>query len=50
MGLGTFDVDRASQILEDAGYVDADSDGWRDMPDGTPIEFTIQIVNGWTDG
>lgn len=49
MGLGTFDVERASQTLEDAGYVDADGDGWRDMPDGSPIEFTIQIVNGWTD-
>jgi peptide/nickel transport system substrate-binding protein len=49
MGLGTFNVERASQILTDAGYVDADGDSWRDMPDGSAITFTIQIVNGWTD-
>jgi peptide/nickel transport system substrate-binding protein len=49
MGLGTYDPDRATQILDDAGYVDADGDGWRDLPDGSTFEFTIQIVNGWTD-
>ncbi|MBC7813757.1 MAG: ABC transporter substrate-binding protein [Burkholderiales bacterium] len=49
MGLGTFNVERASQILEDAGYVDADGDGWRDMTDGSALSFDIQIVNGWTD-
>jgi peptide/nickel transport system substrate-binding protein len=49
MGLGTYDPDRAAQILDEAGYVDGDGDGWRDQPDGSPIAFTIQIVNGWTD-
>ena len=49
MGLGTFDIDRANATLEEAGYLDADGDGWRDMPDGSPIAFTVQIVNGWTD-
>lgn len=49
MGLGVFDVERAAQTLEAAGYTDQNGDGWRDMPDGSPIEFTVQIVNGWTD-
>lgn len=49
MGLGTYDIDRANQILDDAGYARG-GDGFRNMPDGTPIgPFTIQIVNGWTD-
>lgn len=30
-----FDVDLANQTLDDAGYVDADGDGIRDMPDGS---------------
>ena len=30
-----FDVAKANQILEDAGYKDADGDGIRDMPDGS---------------
>ncbi len=49
MGLGAQDVARANQILDDAGYK-MGSDGFRTMPDGTPIgPFNIQIVNGWTD-
>ncbi len=49
MGLGTFDEAKANQILDDAGYT-MGSDGFRNMPDGTPIgPFNIQIVNGWTD-
>ena len=49
MGLGVYDPERAAATLDEAGYVDADGDGWRDMPDGTPIAFSTQIVNGWTD-
>ena len=30
-----FDVAKANQILDDAGYKDADGDGIRDMPDGS---------------
>jgi len=49
MGLGTFNEERAGQILDDAGYK-LGSDGKRTMPDGSPIApFKIQIVNGWTD-
>lgn len=37
-----FDTARANQILDDAGYVDADGDGVRDMPDGSrPLTFRM---------
>lgn len=44
-----YDPAVAAQMLDDAGYVDADGDGWRDMPDGTPIKFDIIVPSGWTD-
>ncbi|WIJ24242.1 ABC transporter substrate-binding protein [Devosia sp. RR2S18] len=44
-----YDPDRAMELLDGAGFVDADGDGWRDNPDGTPIQFDINIPNGWTD-
>jgi peptide/nickel transport system substrate-binding protein len=49
MGIGGYDPDGAVAILDENGYVDADGDGWRDLPNGDPIEFDIQVVNGWTD-
>lgn len=37
-----FDVAKANQILDDAGYADADGDGVRDMPDGSqPLNFRL---------
>jgi peptide/nickel transport system substrate-binding protein len=37
-----FDVAKANKILDDAGYMDADSDGVRDMPDGSrPLTFRM---------
>lgn len=32
-----YDAERAVKILEDAGYVDADGDGYREKPDGTEL-------------
>jgi len=47
--LNEFDPDKAIEILDEAGYKDVDGDGFRENPDGTPIEFGIMVVNGWTD-
>lgn len=40
---------KSQQLLDQAGYKDLDGDGFRDMPNGEPIEFDIEVVNGWTD-
>jgi peptide/nickel transport system substrate-binding protein len=37
-----YDVARANQLLEDAGYLDTDGDGVRELPDGSrPLTFRI---------
>jgi peptide/nickel transport system substrate-binding protein len=37
-----YDVAKANQILDDAGYLDADKDGIRDLPDGSkPLTFRL---------
>lgn len=46
---GKFDLEAAVALLDESGYVDADSDGFRDNPDGTPIAIDIMVPNGWTD-
>jgi peptide/nickel transport system substrate-binding protein len=48
-GLNKFDPEAAKAALDEAGYVDADGDNWRDNPDGSPISFKVQVVNGWSD-
>jgi ABC-type transport system substrate-binding protein len=35
--LGTFDRARAVALLDMFGYIDKNGDGWRDMPDGSPL-------------
>ncbi len=40
---------KAKAILDNAGYVDQDGDGYRDMPNGDPIELEIIVPSGWTD-
>ena len=39
-----FDLDKANQILEDAGYLDTDSDGIRETADGLPLEFRLSYI------
>lgn len=46
---GQFDLEAGIAALDAAGYVDADGDGFRDNPDGTPIAIDIMVPNGWTD-
>jgi ABC-type transport system substrate-binding protein len=38
---GDFDPPRAKALLDLYGYVDKDGDGWRDMPDGSPLVLQI---------
>ncbi len=39
-----YDESMASSILTQAGFVDSDSDGFVDLPDGTPIHLTLKSV------
>jgi peptide/nickel transport system substrate-binding protein len=44
-----FDTALANQILDDAGYLDTDGDGVREMPDGSrPLEFRVNWPNDST--
>ncbi len=45
----SYDPDLARDMLADAGYADGDGDGFVEMPDGSPIELTLIVPNGWTD-
>jgi len=38
-----YDPDEAKKILDQAGYADANSDGWRETPDGKPLELIIDV-------
>lgn len=49
MGLGTYSPETAIAILDEAGYVDTDGDGFRETPAGEQLAFNVQVVNGWTD-
>jgi peptide/nickel transport system substrate-binding protein len=48
-----YDIDEANRLLDEAGYLDTDDDGVREMPDGgEPLEFefmTITDVDGSVD-
>ena len=48
-GLMAYDPEGAKKVLDAAGYVDKDGDGFRDNPDGTAITFDISVPAGWTD-
>ncbi len=39
----------ARKLLDEAGIVDKDGDGWRDLPDGKPFKLEIIVPYGWTD-
>ena len=40
-----FDPDLAAEHFDAAGYVDADGDGWRDLPSGEPFTFIIDLTD-----
>jgi ABC-type transport system substrate-binding protein len=39
--LGEYDPARAKALLDLFGWVDRNGDGWRDMPDGSPLQLRI---------
>jgi len=46
-----FDVAKANQILDEAGYADTDGDGVREMPDGTdPLVYRLNWPSDTIDG
>jgi peptide/nickel transport system substrate-binding protein len=49
MGLGKYNPELAMSILDEAGYVDSNGDGFRETPAGEELAFDVQVVNGWTD-
>lgn len=44
-----YDPAKARALLDEAGYIDRDGDGWRDQPNGDPIKLEIIVPSGWTD-
>lgn len=38
-----YDPELAASLLDEAGVVDADGDGWRDRPDGTALEIPVTM-------
>lgn len=47
--LAEYNPKAAKELLKEAGYKDTNRDGFLENPDGSEIEFEIQVVNGWTD-
>jgi len=46
-----YDIAKANQILDDAGYADTDGDGVREMPDGSrPLTFRMHWPSDSIDG
>jgi ABC-type transport system substrate-binding protein len=39
--MSTYDLARAKALLDLYGYVDQNGDGWRDQPDGKPLELEM---------
>lgn len=42
------DVETANAILDEAGIVDSDGDGWREL-DGQKLSYIASCPNGWSD-
>ncbi|MEJ2210464.1 MAG: ABC transporter substrate-binding protein [Anaerolineae bacterium] len=42
------DIEGANKMLDDAGIVDTDGDGWREL-DGQKLSYVATCPNGWSD-
>lgn len=50
MKFSEYDADKAMALLDEAGYVDSDGDGYREMKDGSLFHMTIDVMPGaWAD-
>ena len=38
-----YDPEYAYKLLEEGGYTDTDGDGWRNLPDGSRFEITVDV-------
>jgi ABC-type transport system substrate-binding protein len=47
--MSVFDRARAKALLDTFGYVDRNADGWREMPDGSPLELEIASSSSQLD-
>jgi peptide/nickel transport system substrate-binding protein len=45
LAITPFDLDRANQILTEAGYLDTDGDGVRETAGGLPLEFRLVYIS-----
>src|SRR5205085_1337639 len=45
----TYDPARAKALLDLYGYVDRDGDGWRELPNGTPLVLEMATQSSQTD-
>lgn len=41
-----YDPERAAALLDEIGVIDADGDGFRDFPDGSPLELRVEFGAG----
>lgn len=44
-----FDIEKAKQILDEAGYKDTDNDGFRENPKGEPLVINVATMAGGGD-
>jgi len=44
-----YNVEKAKEILKNAGYKDVDGDGYLEAKDGEKLDFEITVPFGWTD-
>ncbi len=44
-----YDVEKAEALLDEAEVIDRDGDGIRELPDGTPMSFTLRTNAGNTE-
>ncbi|ADM27384.1 extracellular solute-binding protein family 5 [Ignisphaera aggregans DSM 17230] len=40
-------IENAKKLLDEAGIVDRNGDGIRELPDGKPFRFSLMVVTGW---